>query len=75
MPILQDILAVPRPKNTIVIAYGKDKSLFAVRQRVGNGLAADARTKGTCDISVLYAFDLEAIEPVCSKCVFCKPFL
>ena len=35
MPILQDVLAVPRPKNTIVIAYGKDKSLFAVRQRVG----------------------------------------
>jgi len=27
-----------------------------------------ARTKGTRDISVLYAFDLEAMEPVCSKC-------
>ena len=27
-----------------------------------------ARTKGTRDISVLYAFDLEAEEPVCSKC-------
>lgn len=27
-----------------------------------------ARTKGTRDISVLYAFDLEAHEPVCSKC-------
>lgn len=35
MPIPQDILSVPRPKNTVVIAYGKDKSLFAVRQRVG----------------------------------------
>ena len=35
MPIPQDILSVPRPKNTIVIAYGKDKSLYAVRQRVG----------------------------------------
>ena len=27
-----------------------------------------ARVKGTRDISVLYAFDLEAMEPVCSKC-------
>ena len=35
MPIPADILAVERPKNTVVIAYGKDKSLYAVRQRVG----------------------------------------
>ena len=35
MPIPQDILSVPRPKNTVVITYGKDKSLYAVRQRVG----------------------------------------
>ena len=35
MPIPQDILSVPRPKNTIVIAYGKDKNLYAVRQRIG----------------------------------------
>ena len=35
MPIPQDILSVPRPKNTVVIAYGKDKSLYAVRQRIG----------------------------------------
>lgn len=27
-----------------------------------------AKTKGTRDISVLYAFDLEAMEPICSKC-------
>jgi hypothetical protein len=27
-----------------------------------------ARTKGTRDISVLYAFDLELMEPICSKC-------
>ena len=27
-----------------------------------------ARLKGTRDISILYAFDLEAMEPVCSKC-------
>ncbi len=35
MPIPQNILSVPRPKNTIVIAYGKNKNLYAVRQRVG----------------------------------------
>lgn len=35
MPIPQNILSVPRPKNTVVIAYGKNKSLYAVRQRVG----------------------------------------
>ena len=35
MPIPAAILAVDRPKNTVVIAYGKDKSLYAVRQRVG----------------------------------------
>ena len=27
-----------------------------------------ARAKGTRDISVLYAFDLELMEPICSKC-------
>ena len=35
MPIPADILAVGRPRNTVVIAYGKDKSRYAVRQRVG----------------------------------------
>lgn len=35
VPIPKEILAVPRPKNSVVIAYGKDKSHYAVRQRVG----------------------------------------
>ena len=35
MPIPEDILKVERPKNTIVIAYGKDKKLYAVRERIG----------------------------------------
>ena len=35
MPIPKNILSVPRPKNTVVIAYGKDKGLYAVRQRIG----------------------------------------
>ena len=35
MPIPKEVLNVSRPKNTVVIAYGKDKNLYAVRQRVG----------------------------------------
>jgi hypothetical protein len=35
MPIPQNILKVERPVNTIVISYGKNKDLYAVRQRTG----------------------------------------
>lgn len=35
MPIPKEILAVPRPVNTVVIAYGKNKDRYAVRQRIG----------------------------------------
>ena len=35
MPIPSEILAVERPTNTVVIAYGRDKNLYAVRKRVG----------------------------------------
>ena len=35
MPIPREILNVPRPKNTVVIAYGRGKKLYAV-QRVGS---------------------------------------
>ena len=35
MPIPREILGVERPKNTVVIAYGREKNLYAVRQRVG----------------------------------------
>lgn len=35
MPIPKEILAVKRPKNTVVIVYGKNKNLYAVRQRIG----------------------------------------
>lgn len=35
MPIPKNILDVERPVNTVVIAYGKNKDRFAVRQRVG----------------------------------------
>ena len=35
MAVPEEIRAVPRPKNTVVIAYGKNKNLYAVRQRSG----------------------------------------
>lgn len=35
MPIPREILDVPRPKNTVVIAYGSGKKRYAVRRRVG----------------------------------------
>ena len=35
MPIPKEILAVPRPKNSVVIAYGKNKDHYSVRARVG----------------------------------------
>ena len=35
MPTPQSILSVERPKNSVVICYGKNKDLYAVRKRVG----------------------------------------
>lgn len=35
MPIPKEILEVERPRNTVVVAYGKNKDKYAVRQRVG----------------------------------------
>ena len=35
MPIPAEILAVPRPRNTFVAAYGKRKDRYAVRQYIG----------------------------------------
>ena len=35
MPIPQEILAVERPRNTVVTVYGKNKDKYAVKQRKG----------------------------------------
>lgn len=35
MPIPKEILAVERPSNTVVQAYGKNKDRYAVKQRIG----------------------------------------
>ena len=34
-PIPREILDIDRPKNTVVLAYGKNKDRYAVRERVG----------------------------------------
>ena len=35
MPVPKEILAVERPKNSIVIVYGKNRDRYAVRTRIG----------------------------------------
>ena len=35
MAVPEDIRKVERPKNTVVMAYGKNKNLYAVKQRTG----------------------------------------
>lgn len=35
MPIPKEILAVKRPNNTVVMAYGKNKDKYAVKKRIG----------------------------------------
>lgn len=35
MPTPKEILAVPRPRNTVVVPYGKARDRYAVRKRVG----------------------------------------
>ena len=78
MPIPQDILSVTRPKNTVVIAYGKDKSLYAVRQRVGcrndNGrhLPVNGPTIGHIIDGVYVPIDQEAPDRVSASPVDLK---
>jgi len=43
MPIPKEILAVERPKNSIVIAYGKNRDRYAVRARIGCRSDGDRR--------------------------------
>ena len=52
MPVPSEILAVARPTNTVVIAYGRYKNLFAVRKRArackgfcGNSKSANSGEK------------------------------
>ena len=35
MPIPEQILSVARPKNSVVICYGKNMDHYAVRERIG----------------------------------------
>ncbi len=47
-----------------------DGTLKSVESEVNSlsDFSRKARTKGTRDISILYAFDLEGMKPVCSQC-------
>ena len=70
MPIPQDILSVPRPKNLIVIAYGKDKSMYAVRQRIsckrenGRNLPINGPTIGHIIDGVYVPKDVDALPGI-----------
>jgi hypothetical protein len=35
MAVPKEIRSIPRPKNTVVIAYGRNKDKYAVKQRIG----------------------------------------
>lgn len=35
MAVPKEILEVPRPKNTVILVYGKNKDRYAVRKRIG----------------------------------------
>lgn len=78
MPIPEDILKVERPKNTIVIAYGKDKKLYAVRERIGckyvNGrrLPINGSTVGHIVNHLYMPIGDEEPKPVSQACIDLK---
>ena len=77
-PIPEDILKVERPKNTIVIAYGKDKKLYAVRERIGckyvNGrrLPINGSTVGHIVNHLYMPIGDEEPKPVSQACIDLK---
>ena len=71
MAIPPEVLAVPRPKNTVVEAYGKNKNLYAVRERIGckydNGrrLPQNGRTIGhIIDLTYVPSGTIQEPKPV-----------
>jgi len=65
MPIPKDVLAVDRPKNSIVIAYGKNRDRYAVRARVG--CRSDGQRRLPVNGPTIGHIVGEAMEPICSK--------
>ena len=78
MPIPMEILSVQRPRNTIVVAYGKNKDRYAVRQRTGcrnaNGrrLPVNGPTIGHIVGGAYVPIDLDGRQPVSAGSVDLK---
>ena len=68
MPIPKEILAVERPKNTIVYAYGKNKDKYAVKERTGCKYDSGRRipvTGGTIGHIIDFKYvPIETVSPV-----------
>ena len=68
MPIPKEILAVERPKNTIVYAYGKNKDKYAVKERTGCKYDSGRRipvTGGTIGHIIDFKYvPVETVSPV-----------
>lgn len=70
MSIPAEIRAVPRPKNSIVYAYGKNKDRYAVKQRIGcvrkNGrnCPVDGPTIGHIVDGQFIPLEVQSVQPV-----------
>ena len=75
MAVPEEIRKVPRPKNTVVISYGRNKDKYAVKQRIGcksvNGrkIPIDGPTIGHI-IDGVYVEDVELPGMAVSECDF-----
>lgn len=75
MAVPKEIRAVPRPKNTIVVAYGRNKDKYAVKSRIGcksvNGrkIPIDGPTIGHI-VDGVYVADVDLPGMKHSKCDF-----
>ena len=75
MAVPEEIRKVPRPKNTIVVAYGRNKDKYAVKSRIGcksvNGrkIPIDGPTIGHI-IDGVYVADMKQPDMKESSCDF-----
>lgn len=75
MAVPEEIRKIPRPKNTVVVAYGRNKDKYAVKQRIGcksvNGrkIPIDGPTIGHI-INGTYVEDVNLLGMAVSECDF-----
>lgn len=75
MAVPEEIRMVPRPKNTVVVAYGRNKDKYAVKQRIGcrsvNGrkIPIDGPTIGHI-VDGVYIEDVDLPGMAMSECDF-----